>query len=281
MAVGRPASPGRSGLCPFLRTSHVLFCSAAKETKFVPFSESLTSSCQTWSHEYCDLYLSLARPRSWAAAPEPREAAPGHGDKGAAGGSSEVVELPDRLAFASNHLWIDLRDDESCHIGADAFLASLVGRIDAVDFVTARGICRPEAVLSVGGADLRLVFPNPIHVTHVNTALRSDPGKIADDPYGRGWLFAGRETCAATAPGLPGADGGLRRGAEARLWMDGELRRAARFVHETAMGRGPDGVPVMNDGGLPAAHLADHLSRGDKLRLFAWFFSPENAQEAS
>jgi glycine cleavage system H lipoate-binding protein len=242
----------------------VLYCAAAKESQFVPYSDALTSTCQTDSHEYCDAYLAMAPP-----ARHPDEWIPVSGG---------VLVLRARCSYASNHMWIDRRDDESCHIGVDAFLARLLGTIDSVDFVQSRGTCQPTVVLAVRGADLRLVFPNVVHVTAVNSALRGSPGRILVDPYSRGWLFAGREAFEGSARR---ADHGLLRDDAAKHWMEDELRKAAEFAGTAAPAPLAEGGALMNDGGVPSERFSDHLGRADLLRLFARFFSLERSREAS
>jgi glycine cleavage system H lipoate-binding protein len=261
------ASPVGGG-CPFLRTSEVLYCHAAPETRFVPYSDSLTSYCQAEGHEYCDLFLSRARP------PRPDGAGTAAGDEEGAP-TVQGIAVPKHLAYAANHLWLDLREDDSCHLGVDAFLARALGDVEGVEFVETRGLCRPTAVLTVRGAELLLTFPNPIHLTRTNPTVRFEPERIVDDPYGRGWLFSGRESWDADGPPRARTTRGLRSGDDAVAWMREECARLTRFAQESSGRTGPGGVPVMNDGGVVAPGIASHLDRGDFLRLVHRFFSGE------
>jgi glycine cleavage system H lipoate-binding protein len=184
------------------------------------------------------------------------------------------IVVPRRLAYAGNHLWLDLREDDTCHIGVDAFLARTLGSVEMVEFVQARGTCRPTAVLTARGTDVRLVFPNAIHVLRANPALRAQPSRVVNDPYGGGWIFSGREICSGASSDAGGsARFGLRTGDDAVAWMHAEIGRLDRFVHATAGRPGPDGLPLSNDGGSPVPGVAGALSRADRLELVDEFFS--------
>ena len=257
LASGRPET--RLGLpaCPFLRQRQMLYCSASAAPRYIPYSDALASRCQSEGHCYCDAYLALADPHG--AAPLP-----------AAGDGDNSPPAPEHLWFAPNHMWLDARADGTAVLGLDAFLARIAGRVDAVTFVTPRGVCRPAVAITVAGVDLSLVFPNPIELTGVNVAVRENPLRLIADPYVRGWLFCGRSIAAAPEGG---ATAGLKRGEEAARWMRAEWDRAAGFLHAHLGRADAAGVRVLNDGGSPAAPFARELDREDRLRLFNEFFA--------
>jgi glycine cleavage system H lipoate-binding protein len=312
LVVGRPEAVSTRTSCPFLHHSRMLYCNAMPVIRYVPYSDAVASRCQGEAHHYCDTYLALARPQTAgpgtlkngagpAAAGTPTSGAaesggnsPGTSAPRQGSGSRSVprttddslipplppdysVLLEPDLHYSPNHMWLDARPDGTCIVGLDAFLARLLGRIDAVTFVTARGVRRPAASLAVRGVDLNLVFPNRLELTGVNLAVRDDPARVVEDPYVRGWLFSGRDAAPA-ALGAGGAFAGLRTGSEASAWMSTERERATRFAHEW-LGRDPGngsnasgGPRVLNDGGALAGALAQHLDRENLLRLFNAFF---------
>lgn len=234
----RPAA-GTGTACPYLDESLMQYCAAAPVAKFVPYSESLLSRCGNGGFRYCELYLGMAHP----------------------GGRADEVDgtpIPGWLRYSANHLWLDTDEDGACHIGIDAFLGQALGRIDGVTFVWQKGLHRPAVVLTVEGADLELVFPNPLLLTRCNLYVRADPARIVAEPYTAGWLFEG------TAE--PDTAAGLLAPEQARTRMEDEQRRMNDFLqkqHETTA-----------DGGLPEAGILARLDREQRLSLFHEFFSP-------
>jgi glycine cleavage system H lipoate-binding protein len=263
LAAGRPEIKESASSCPFLRKSLVQFCSAAPATHFIPYSDTLLSCCQSDGHRYCDLYLAQAEPDRSEADHGPPDADEAVGVDG--------IELPHELAYAPNHMWINVSEDGSCHVGVDAFLVKVIGKVDRVSFVAARTTCCPTAVLRVCGVDLTLVFPEQVELSRANVHLRSHPERVVEDPYGRGWLFEGRANVdARSGNGTPAA---LYRGQDACAWMKAETDRLSRFVHETYAVAGPDGRPLLNDGGSFCAPVVPHLAPEDRMLLFNTFFS--------
>lgn len=240
-----PSDPGR---CEFLETSLVQFCGAAPLPRYVPYSESPAARCVTDAYRYCDEYLSLAHA--------------GHelGDR-----SIENIDMPGRLFYSRNHMWLDRADDGGCHVGIDAFLAKTLRQTDGVAFVTSSGTHNPTAVLTAHGVDFQVVFPAALIIVRPNVYLRSDPARITTDPYRSGWLFEARE--------LPGqhVEEGLLSGAEANAWMRRDIERLSSLAHEQVAKRHPE---LALDGGCFGEDLLDHLSREEKLSLFQEYFSP-------
>lgn len=259
--------------CPFLQEALVQFCSAAPVPKYVPYSESSNSRCGGDTHRYCEQYLALASPGGGSPSSAP-DAARGEADV-------EGIPVPAGLAFSRNHLWLDLGSDGSCHVGADAFLAHVLGSVDRLVFVTVKGTKSPAVVLTVHGVDLNLVFPNPIRITGANQALHTHPERLVADPYGTGWLFEGYATTGASS-----STASLLRGAPAVRWMREEVSRLDHAVHELASRPDADGTRVLADGGSCTGGLPRHLTRAQSLRLFAAFFPADSgpsrpAQEVS
>ena len=208
------------------------YCGVSAVTKLVPFSDSQLSSCTSNSYRYCDSFLTLARRRSSAPLPS--------------------------LFYSPNHFWLDAEDSGLCHVGIDQFLADVAGTIDGVTFVTSHGTHCPAIALTIHGVEWPMSFPNPVMIQKVNSRLRSDPARLASDPYGAGWLFEGWEVPGRTRARL------LAR-AHADAWQAEERERLSREIHDThAAGC---------DGGAPVRGVAQLLSRPDLVCLLQRFFS--------
>ncbi len=248
--------------CPFLHESLVQYCAASPVTKYIPHSESTITRCGNDNHHYCDLYVSIA-------APEQNE--DGHGDSRA---SNDSIPLPRRLAFTSNHFWLDQADDGTCHIGIDGFLATLFHKIDKVNFITTKGISTPIVVVTAHGVDLQFVFASPVNITGVNSYLRTDPDKVLTHPYSSGWLFEGTLSESSNGNAKESFVRELLRGDEATQWMSKEVDHLSDFLHNTILPNHATAEPMMADGGVAAADFVDHLEHAELLHLFNEFFSP-------
>jgi glycine cleavage system H lipoate-binding protein len=218
--------------CPHLEEIRVQYCGVSPMPKLVPFSESELSSCTSNTYGYCDSYLHLAQPHSTT----PRG----------------------NLLYASNHFWLDAEDSGLCHVGIDGFVTEIAGAVDGVTFVTSRGTHCPALVLTIHGVEWPMTFPNPVMIEKVNSRVRSDPSRVAADPYGSGWLFEGWEV-----PGRTRA--GLISGPQAAAWQAQERERLTNQIH--------DAHAPGCDGGAPVRGVAQFLSRPDLVRLFQHFFS--------
>jgi len=218
--------------CPHLEDIRVQYCGVSAIPKLVPFSDSQLSSCTSETYRYCDSYLHLAQP---------------HASK-----------PPANLFYSSNHFWLDAEESGLCHIGLDGFLADLAGTIQGVTFVSSRGTHCPSLALAIHGVEWPMTFPNPVMIQRVNTRLRSDPARLASDPYGAGWLFEGWEV-----PGRTRA--GLIAGPQASAWQAQEQERLTHEIHETQA--------AGCDGGAPVRGVARYLSRQDLICLFQRFLS--------
>jgi glycine cleavage system H lipoate-binding protein len=235
-----PAGPP----CPLLAESLVQFCGASPVTKFVPYTTAVLSRCGSGAFRYCDLYLDLTHPNL--------EQAPG----------AESIPLPDDLLYSTNHWWLELAPEGPCHIGIDAFLARLFGKLDRLEYVMCRGMARPSIVLTLGDTDYQTAFPEPIPITGYNAYLRRDPARLTAEPYTRGWLFESglnEEKRARLRASLMDAG-------RARAWLVEETGR----VNEVLQSAQPD---FAADGGVFTWGLLRDLPREDGLRLFHEFGS--------
>jgi glycine cleavage system H lipoate-binding protein len=233
--------------CPHLAESLVQYCAAASAPKYIPYSEASLSRCGSESFRYCDLYLAMAHPDS-SLPPV-----------------VEGVALPSWLYYSPNHMWLDLSEDGSCHIGIDSLLANALGSVSRISFLTTKGVHFPAAVLTAHGAEFHMIFPNRILITGANLYLRANPAPLTADPYRFGWLFEGHAATTAEG-GKADPRAGLLHGDAVQAWMKDEVRRLSEFVH------GQLAAPA--DGGSFAPGFVAHLEHDQALELFHRFFSP-------
>ncbi|MCC6587775.1 MAG: hypothetical protein IT168_13860 [Bryobacterales bacterium] len=235
--------------CPLLHESLVQFCAASSVTRFVPYSEAAISQCGSGSFRYCDLYLELTHAGAQALC--------------------EGVPIEPDLLYTRNHWWVDLPADGPCHVGIDAFLARLLGEASRIDYATKTGWVQPIASVTAGGADWQVTFPERVHLNRCNLYLRSNPARLAAEPYTQGWLFEGTLLADAAAR--------LRRdcltGDAARAWMERETRKVNEHVQQLS--------GAAADGGLFAQGLFSVLGREDALALFQEFGSPALPDKAA
>lgn len=229
--------------CPYLCESLMQYCAAAPTAKLVPYSESLLSRCGNDSHRYCELYYSMAHPAA------PAEEVDG-------------IAMPSGLLYTANHMWLDVSEDGVCHVGIDAFLSRVLGRVDRLTYVQLKGNQRPAAVVTAAGVDLEVMFPNRLLLTGCNLYLRANPSRLTEEPYTAGWLFEGEPSPATVEH--------LMQDGEARQWMEQEQRRMTEFLQQEQTGQ----QPTMTDGGVFAAGLAHRLDPDRTRVLFHQFFSP-------
>ena len=139
---------------------------------------------------------------------------------------------------------------------------------------------RPSALIRVGGLDLEMVFPLALREFETNAHLSAAPGSVSQDPYGRGWLFAGLAALDSGADGDQAGSEQLMRGPVARRWMQRERERLARFVHacldERREGASGHAAALATDGGDATGRLTDLLDRRTLVRLHHEFFSVRN-----
>jgi glycine cleavage system H lipoate-binding protein len=272
LLADRPEAGSDARSCPLLCKSQDQFCAASPVPHFIPYNAGLLSCCQSQGHRYCDQFLSRLQVDQTAGGAEEEAGAE---DVARVNG----IDLPAHLSFAANHMWIDISEDGSCHVGADDFLAKAVGAVESVTFVPCQSDCRPTAVLHACGVDLPLTFPQKVHVSRSNVHLRRDPSKVTSQPYGRGWLFEGRIDGLLSYP--DGSPASLRRGDEALAWMTSETERMTRFMHEILSHVGPDGDRLRDGGGTLSSPVIAHLTPQDRVLFVNTFFALDRAKAAT
>jgi glycine cleavage system H lipoate-binding protein len=229
-----------AALCPHLGESLMQYCNASALTRFVPYSESLLSRCGNEGYRYCELYLAMAHPM--------------HSEN-----QNDHIPVAGWLQYTANHMWLDMAEDGSCHVGIDAFFSRALGPVERISYVWKKGEHRPAAILTAAGIDFEVVFPNLLQITGCNLYLRANPARLRNEPYTAGWLFEGTQSRETIH--------GLLRGAEAQAWTEQEERCMSQFLQEQT-GR------FAADGGLFVPGLLAQLPRERAVATFHEFFSP-------
>jgi glycine cleavage system H lipoate-binding protein len=262
--------------CPFLREAHAEYCGAASLTRYIPASDALLSRCKSDGHLYCELYMTCADPSGERLLSQTSSAT-----QSARMPVVDDVPVPANLYYAPNHMWLDVAEDGNCHVGIDAFLARVLGTVEAVSFVKPRSVDRPVAVLTVEGVDMQMAFPNAMQSLVSNVYLRTAPAKLTADPYGAGWLFEGTDPDARDGRGGTAVRAGLLHGEAAARWIADESERLSAFVHERVAHPAAGGEVCMADGGGFAFGVVQHLERDDRISLFNEFFAPQTGWRRS
>jgi glycine cleavage system H lipoate-binding protein len=261
--------------CPQIREALVQYCAAAPIVKYIPYTESGLSRCGSDNHRYCDLFIATANPNKRP--PATTEAARKNGEpismllemQEEKNHVVDGVQVPAGLFYSNNHMWLDVTREGSCHIGIDGFLAKILGHVERVTFV--KGAELPTAVLRVRNVGIHVVFPNFVHLSGYNMYLRAAE-KLTADPYGSGWLFEGMTP--PNGRSSPAVCAGLMHGERALGWMEDEVERISRFVHETLARTHPGCDDRAMDGGVFSGDLVQHLSHDELLDLLNEFFLP-------
>jgi glycine cleavage system H protein len=135
-------------------------------------------------------------------------------------------------------------------VGADALAAMVVGKIDRIELPKAgRWLRQGQKAWSVfqGSAKIDMVSPVEGEIMEVNYEVESNPGLLAQDPYGKGWLMK------VSVPDQQSVERNLMPEALVRPWM----KEAVRSVRA----RQGAGGAVMVAGGKTISATVDASSR--------------------
>ena len=248
---GSPSPPP----CPFLRESRAQVCSQDPAVRRVPCSDQVLPRCVTANHHFCESYLAGVHP-SHPVAEERGEFA---------------TAMPSHYFFTRNHMWLDVSDERDCHVGLDALLTQILGRVDKLSFITSEGQQCPSVLLLAHGLALHMLFPHPMRITCCNTQARVGPERLLHDPYGAGWLFEGFEAA--------GTDirSGLLSGDEAKRWMVREVHRASELIRRYAADHEVGSNLCAADGGFPVEGALSLLQKEGVRQFFNELFRNEEA----
>jgi len=138
--------------CPFLQGSLVQYCSASSVYKYVPYSDPGLTCCGSSAHKYCDLFLSLSKSGP-GLSPMPEVPESNEEEIESTVWLVDGIQTTAWHYYSANHMWVDLDEDDTCHIGIDPFLARVLGSVERVTFATSSGEHSPAVVLTANGID--------------------------------------------------------------------------------------------------------------------------------
>jgi glycine cleavage system H lipoate-binding protein len=155
--------------------------------------------------------------------------------------TAEGVLWRDALYYAPGHTWMRRLGFGALRVGLDDLAGRRRAGSSAVELPRPGRIVRAGEVIGViTCGDKRGEIRTPVggRITGVNSAVARDPSLIHADPYARGWLFS-------VAP----ADARYRafpRGERARVWLEQESLRFARFLERDLGVAAADGGEVLS-----------------------------------
>jgi glycine cleavage system H protein len=104
-----------------------------------------------------------------------------------------VTHLPKGYLFSPSHYWLAPEEGGQWRVGFTKFATRMLGEMVDHQFEKGRGeaVASGEIVGSVEGFKAISDLYSPVrgHFVEGNPLLSADPEKIAQDPYGEGWLF--------------------------------------------------------------------------------------------
>lgn len=228
--------------CPLLHESLMQYCAASAVVHLVPYTDAPLSQCGSGGYRYCDLYLELTHPALEAA--------------------GKGIAFEEGLFYTANHWWVDLTGEGACHLGLDAFAVRMIGEPARIDYATRGGAARPVAVITAAGTNWQVAFPERAQVIRCNLYLRSNPARLLEEPYTRGWLFEA-ELSRETEKRLRDV---CRTGLATADWLESETRRVNDRLQQ--------GTACAPDGGVFESGVLAALPREDAVALFHEFLTP-------
>jgi glycine cleavage system H lipoate-binding protein len=165
-------------------------------------------------------------------------------------------QLPEGLYYHRGHTWARPEGD-TVVVGLDDFARKLIGGARSVR-LPHLGDWLKQGEVAFGvredGRAADLVAPVEGEVVAVNGDLHRQPSLLADDPFGRGWVYK------VHSSGLAANLRNLLSGRLARRWME-DSREALDFRLMALSGS------VLQDGGEPSGDFAKHVPAEDWRRL--------------
>lgn len=106
--------------------------------------------------------------------------------------TENILRIPKGLSYSRHHTWTFMERSGTATVGVDDLLTHITGEVKFKHLVepgdpVMKG--EPIAQLEQEGKKLNVCSPISGTVMNFNRSLEAEPGLIADDPYGKGWLF--------------------------------------------------------------------------------------------
>jgi glycine cleavage system H lipoate-binding protein len=101
-------------------------------------------------------------------------------------------KVPQGYYFHRGHTWIKVEEGSSVRVGLDDFIWHLIGPFDRIEApLMGKEVQqdKEDTLLFRGPHQANVLSPVSGVVTAVNTRLREGERRLAEDPYGEGWLM--------------------------------------------------------------------------------------------
>jgi glycine cleavage system H lipoate-binding protein len=182
----------------------------------------------------------------------------------------DLTRVPAGVFVGPGHSWMELEPEGAVRVGVDRVPLTLLGGVEAIEAAPPGTEVRygePLATLRRGARSIAIKSPVDGVVTAANPLAAANPARIAQEPFGLGWLVS-------LEPRDLGA--ALRRlfvAEEARAYLREQLSRLRDFLVGLSMaGRESLATATLPDGGLPVEGIAERLSDEDWRELAERFF---------
>ena len=99
---------------------------------------------------------------------------------------------PTQLKYSTEHNWLKIEEDNRAKIGITHYYQEQLRKIVFVELPKAGAVVCRDGVFGViesSKATSDLYSPVSGTIIKVNNLLKSKPGLINSDPYGKGWIF--------------------------------------------------------------------------------------------
>lgn len=167
--------------------------------------------------------------------------------------SKEKITIPGGLFFSRNHTWAHLERSGLAKIGLDNLLIHITGSVD-IRFLRNAGedIVKVDLILEMKQQDkmLRIFSPVSGRISRANADVLEDDDILAEDPYGKGWLYEITPTAWVKETHT------FFMAEEALEWSVGEFEKFRDFIARSTAKHSPEpSFITLQDGG----ELADHV----------------------
>jgi glycine cleavage system H protein len=169
------------------------------------------------------------------------------------GGRESWIAVPEGVHLSPGHSWALPMQEGTVRAGADSLVARALGAVSGVtlprvgDWVKAGS---PLFRMELHGRSITIPSPVSGRVAAVNESLREQPGIVATDPYGKGWVCS-LELSQPTLHMMP-------FGRKAALWLEQEVASFQEFLSTRLTPEYAVGV-TSQDGGLPVTGALAHF----------------------
>ena len=102
------------------------------------------------------------------------------------------IKIPQGVYLHPGHTWVVLTSEGRVRIGLDAFATRLLGPMDRIELpLMGKTLQRDQVGIRMHRGDLHTGLLAPVSgvVTAFNPKVTGNPGTLAADPYGNGWLL--------------------------------------------------------------------------------------------